>query len=76
MNNMDHNQNTITNILRIDNNTNFRNIGIVCPKIFWMQILHDYSIIIHITELKRYPFNNMKNFQDICYIHSFSKSNS
>lgn len=27
MNNMDHNQNTITNILRIDNNTNFRNIG-------------------------------------------------
>lgn len=50
--------------------------SIVNPKISWIQILHDYSIFIHITELKRYPFNNMKNFQDICYIHSFSKSNS
>lgn len=47
--------------------------SIVSPKISWIQILHDYLIFIDITRLERYSFNNMKNFQKICHIHSFFK---
>lgn len=67
MNNMDHNQNTITNILRIDNNTNFRNIGKqkntkICdlPNDFLTFIYSDVKVVstsgrIFVAKLMQYP---------------------